>query len=108
MEVCGCPTLVSHRELHRQLAVEICELADTWRQDPNPESLGYFRQFLRTWLSEHVMTEDAEILGVKNGKDQDIRRVLREIEELGEVVSSQISGTGGPDLTVWMKSSGEV
>jgi len=108
MDVCGCPTLDQHRELHRNLAVDICGLADTWRQDPNPVSLGYFRQFLRTWLSGHVMAEDAENLGVVNGNDQDIRRALREVDELDEVVSNQIPETDGADLTVRMKSSGEV
>jgi len=108
MEVCRSPTLVSHRELHRQLLAEICELADLWRKDHSPESLGRFQQFLRTWLLKHVMTEDSEILGKMSGKDQELRRVRGELEKLCEAVSAETPSVVGPGLTVRMKSSGEV
>ena len=108
MEVFGSLGLGDHRDVHRQLMAEIYEHAADWRKDKSPQALGRFRQFLHTWLLEHIMTEKSEILDAMTGKDQELRRVMGELDELCEAVSGETPSLVGSDLTVRMKSSGAV
>ena len=80
MEACGYPELESHRGVHRRLAAQVSDLAQKWRKDHDPERLRRLQAFLRNWLVNHIMKSDAEITRYANGKNQDIRRALENLE----------------------------
>lgn len=80
MEACGYPHLDVHRKVHQHLAAKAAEFAEKWRKDGGAEVVQELLEFLRTWLVDHIMNDDAEIEPFAKGKEAEIERALRELE----------------------------
>ncbi len=80
MEACAHPGFEKHRDLHRELIVEVNSYARKWRNEQNQENLGQFRKFLKDWLFDHILNEDVKIASSARGRGQDIRMVLETLE----------------------------
>jgi hemerythrin-like metal-binding protein/PAS domain S-box-containing protein len=76
MEVCGYPELEKHRAHHRDLADQVMDLIEMWRESTDPERHGHLYRFLQDWLFEHIMKVDAKISQYTKGKSHDIRKAL--------------------------------
>lgn len=79
MEVCGYPRLEEHCARHRELTAQVNDLADTWRNERNPEILHHLREFLREWLTHHIAEVDRDIAQYTKGKKQDIQKALKNL-----------------------------
>jgi len=76
MEICNYPDLAHHRELHRALAGKVSELAQDWRDNRDPAMLRRLHKFLRVWLFDHIINQDAQITAYTAGKKRDISHAL--------------------------------
>jgi len=76
MQACGYPDLEKHRGIHRDLIRKVNDLADAWRKDSDPEMCDRLRKFLKDWLFNHIIGDDARIAPYAKGKDQLIRNLL--------------------------------
>ena len=73
MEVCGYPDLEKHRNLHQDLLVNVKSHSKSWQNHRNQEELNHLRHFLKGWLFNHILQEDARIRPYTQGKDQHIQ-----------------------------------
>jgi len=80
MEACNYPNLEKHRDMHKMLADQVSNLADTWRSERDPELLYRFHKFLRDWLFHHIMLADGDIAHFTKGKEQEIKTALQPFE----------------------------
>ncbi len=80
MEVCAYPDLDDHRNIHRNLAAEIGDLADAWRGERDPERIHNLHKYIREWLINHIVNEDSKISPYTKGTYQDIKQALDIIE----------------------------
>ena len=80
MKACGYPYLEAHRKVHRHLGAKVGQFAEEWRKDGGAELIQELLEFLRTWLVDHIMQEDAEIGPFVIGKEAEVERALRELE----------------------------
>lgn len=79
MEACGYPNLEEHRAAHRKLAIKAERFAEEWRKARAPDAIQELLVFLRTWLVNHIMKEDAEIRAFARGQEAEIRQALERI-----------------------------
>lgn len=96
MEACGYLNLEDHRTTHRKLTARAEEFAEQWRKDRSDEVIQDLLDFLRTWLVEHIMTEDAEIQAFAEGRKAEIDQALErfsntEQSNLLETFETQVS-----------------
>lgn len=80
MKACGYPYLEAHRKVHQHLGAKVGQFAEEWRKDGGAELIEELLEFLRTWLVDHIMQEDAEIGPFVIGKEAEVERALRELE----------------------------
>lgn len=80
MEVCGYPDLEQHRAGHRDLALQVNDLASAWRRDRNPQTVHQLSKFLREWWVGHIIKVDMEIAQYAQGKGHDIWQALERLE----------------------------
>jgi hemerythrin-like metal-binding protein len=80
MEVCGYPDLVAHRERHHNLVAQVNELAEAWHSSRTTDTMHKLRKFLRDWWLGHIVEVDTTITLYTEGKDEDIRKVLADLE----------------------------
>lgn len=80
MKACGYPDLEKHRDMHKSLTDQVSKLANTWRNERDPELLYRFRNFLRDWLFHHIMLADGDISHFTKGKEQEITAALKPFE----------------------------
>lgn len=83
MEACGYPSLEEHRANHRDLAARANDLAHRWRNSRDPQVVHELLKFLRTWLVEHIIKEDAKIGPFAKGKEAEIEQALKKISKTG-------------------------
>ncbi len=76
MQVCDYPALEEHCGLHRDIAVQMNNIAEQWYKTRDPVILQRLRALLRHWLFDHVVNADTQISQYANGKDQAIRNLL--------------------------------
>lgn len=82
MEACGFPNLEGHRSTHRKLTTKVEWFAEKWRKDGGAEVTQELLDFLRTWLVNHIMKEDAEIRAFAKGKEPEIDQALERVSNL--------------------------
>lgn len=80
MTVCNYPDLDNHIALHRKMTKQVKELADEWHRHPNLETLKRLRDFLRTWLIEHILHVDRSLTPYANGKKKEILAALNSLD----------------------------
>lgn len=79
MEACDYPELEGHRLEHRHLVEQTTKLLDEWKQHRSPKMLQRFKKFLRGWLLDHTIGIDSEIAKYTNGKENEIREALENL-----------------------------
>lgn len=84
MKACNYAGVTQHAQSHKMLAMRVNELAETWRNDKNPETIFQLLTFLRTWLVQHIMEEDKIIMRYVPGHEADIEKAILEIGALEE------------------------
>ncbi|MFC1673789.1 bacteriohemerythrin [Pseudomonadota bacterium] len=80
MAACAYPGLDTHRATHQKLATQVNELAERWHQDHAPNVTQELLIFLRAWLAQHIMQDDAEIGRHAKGRETEIKRALAKFE----------------------------
>lgn len=76
METFGYPDLEAHCNLHQELEAQVSDLADTWRNNRDPEIFCKLRKLLRDWLIDHITNDDAEMAEYANKNGYDIQKIL--------------------------------
>lgn len=82
MEACGYPHLDDHRRVHRHLATKVGQFAEKWRDSGDAEVVQELLEFLRTWLVDHIMQDDAEIGPYAKDKEAEIEQALKKISNV--------------------------
>ncbi len=80
MGICGYPDLEEHRGCHRDIAVQVGDLAETWRESHDPELLKHLRTLMKDWFFDHVINTDAKMSRYATGKGRDIRKALGDLK----------------------------
>lgn len=81
MEACGYPHVDAHRKVHRHIAATASQFAEEWRKDESAELIQELLEFLRTWLVDHIMQNDAEIEPFAEGREAEIEQALEKISD---------------------------
>ncbi len=76
MDVCGYAGFEKHQDLHRQLFTKLNDQTEAWNKERCSESLIHFRNFLKTWLFDHILNQDTKITLSTKDKAPEIRKAL--------------------------------
>jgi hemerythrin-like metal-binding protein len=79
MEACLYPDIKRHQDIHRTLALEVKDLANNWHKNRDPKLLSQLHRFLSDWLFDHILNEDTKISSYANGKREEIRIALENL-----------------------------
>ncbi len=90
MEAYGYPDYERHCNLHQRLIDDVNQQAESWSNESSQENLDLLRKFLKNWLFNHILKEDAKIAISSKGKDQGIRQRL---EDQGLISGTKSSKT---------------
>lgn len=70
MAALGYPHLEEHRRVHQHLAAKVQNFAEQWRNGGDAKVVQALLEFLRTWLVDHIMQNDAEVQAYIRAKGQ--------------------------------------
>jgi len=60
MEACGYPDLAEHKLQHQKLVARVFECREAYMQTPNESLEGEVREFLTSWLQQHILVDDMD------------------------------------------------
>ena len=78
MKACKYPDFESHCKLHKRLSASVKSLVQKWHDNSSSEAADLLHDFLRKWLSRHILKEDFKYTSYMND-EQKISDVLAEI-----------------------------
>lgn len=76
MEICAYPRLVQHRAAHRQLEQDVSRFVTRWREHRDPQITLELLSFVRGWLLNHILKEDAAMAPYVKAKKAEIDQAL--------------------------------
>ena len=76
MEVCGYKGLENHKKLHETLRGNIIDIRDSYLLNPSRELESEIMDFLKTRLTDQILTCDMDYASVCAGKDKEIAAIL--------------------------------
>ncbi len=68
MRTHGYRDLEAHSEMHRELAATVRRLTDLYEKDPSTVAHEDLLEFLKSWLSHHVLTSDMDYVACVTGE----------------------------------------
>lgn len=71
MERAGYPDLAEHAESHRRLSARVFSLKETFDENPEAFNAPAFLEFLRGWLSGHILYTDMDYVATVSGSAPD-------------------------------------
>jgi len=76
MEVCGYKGLENHKNLHETLRGNLIDARDRYLLNPSREVETEIMDFLRSWLTDHILACDMDYAPVCAGKEKEIAAIL--------------------------------
>lgn len=67
MRAHGYPDLEAHSEMHRELAATVRRLTGLYEEQPSSVAHEDLMEFLKGWLSHHVLTSDMDYVACVTG-----------------------------------------
>jgi len=77
MAACGYPGLESHRSVHEKLKARLEECRKQFALSPTSDLTAEMRDFLATWLREHIMGTDKDYAAAVEGREEDYADALK-------------------------------
>ncbi len=68
MQSHGYPGFEAHQEMHRELAATVLRLTGLYEQEPSTVAHEDLMEFLKGWLSHHVLTSDMDYVACVTGQ----------------------------------------
>ncbi len=87
LEACGYPGLEAHKELHVTLTQKVIDSRNSHMSNPGNTLSDEVREFLQSWLQDHILSCDMDYVASCSGKEQAIAAAL---EQEALPLSSQI------------------
>jgi len=81
MDACGYPDLEAHKRHHEQLCERVGEIRDRYVADKDSLADAEVLEFMRTWLTGHILGEDKKYMPFMSGKLEELEKVDRAFSE---------------------------
>ncbi|NQU58194.1 MAG: hemerythrin family protein [Rhodospirillales bacterium] len=78
MEACGYVGLDPHKELHESLRQKIIDNRERFVLNPSGELEDEIKDFLQSWLRNHILGCDMEYVSTCAGKEKQIAEILEQ------------------------------
>ena len=78
MEVCGYPGLQEHKETHEVLCQKVIDIRYRYVINRSGELEAEIKDFLQSWLAEHILGSDMDYAASTIGKEKEIAAVIEE------------------------------